>query len=165
MIAIGRRFLDPAFYPIKWNANCRGVRFSHQREQITLRVSRIERDSLERLEKFPLRKIFVNVLAPLRFAAEQDPRKGFFGQVIELLAATSAAVLFQNGREVGRFLRQNQKLRMIVQQRRYQRRSRFRLTGDKTRALIERNHYFAARDFRNHSTNRGSPSSNFVFGS
>src|SRR3984893_18254197 len=53
---------------------------------------------------------------------------------------------------------------MIVEQRSEQRRSRFRPTGDETRAVIEREHYFAVRDFRNQSTNRGSPSSNFVFG-
>ena len=111
---------------------------------------------------------------------------------------------------------------MTIEQRRYQRRPRFRLAGDKTSTLIKRkilhatrvilrlarvlfNHlrvvipseardltigvrstqitqrdrpacersftpfrmterHFAPRDFRNQSTNRGRPSSNFVFG-
>ena len=115
MISVRRRLLNPPFNLVELNADCLGVRFGHQGEQIALRVCRIKCNSLEHFAKFLLRKIAVFVFAPFWFAAEKDARERFFGQIIELSATISIAVFFQNSREVCCFLRQHQQLRMIIE--------------------------------------------------
>ena len=59
VIAIGRSFFNPAFYPVERNAYDLRVRFHHQHQQISVHVGGIESHSLECLEKFLFWKLGV----------------------------------------------------------------------------------------------------------
>src|ERR1700680_1222141 len=114
MIAIRRRLLDPSFDPIDRNAERPGVRLGHERKQLPLRIRRIESDALKRFKEFLLRKIGIFVLSPFWFAAEQDARERFFGEIIELRPTATLAIFREHGREIGSFLRKDEQLGMTV---------------------------------------------------
>jgi len=48
------------------------------------------------------------------FAAEQDARERFFGEIIELRPTATLAIFRDHGREIGSFLRKDEQLGMTV---------------------------------------------------
>ena len=169
VITIRRRFLDPTAHVFKRPAKGGGVRFHHQNQQILLGVGRIECRLFEQLIKSPGRKIGIVALAPFASASEKDIGERLPGDVIELRATAARPVFSEHGWEVGRLFRQDEQLRMIVEQGNHQGGAGLGLAGDETGALIERESldrhlHFARLDCRNHSINRGSPSLSRVDG-
>ena len=99
---------------------------------------------------------------PFRWPAEEDAGKRFCGQIIKLCPASVFAVFIKGGWKIGCFLRQNEQLRVAIEQCDEQGCARFGLASGKTGALLKwQDHCCRAR---NHSTNFGKPSPSFVVG-
>ena len=99
---------------------------------------------------------------PFRWSAEKDAGKRFLGQIIKLCPASAFAVLVEGGWKISCFLRQNEQLRMAIEQCDEEGCAGFGLTSGKTGALLKwQRHCCWAR---NHSTNFGKPLRRFVVG-
>ncbi len=92
---------------------------------------------LKRFEKFLLWEIGVFVSSPSWLAAEQNARERFFGEILELRAAATLTIFREHGWEVSGLLREDDELRMAIEQCSQQSRSRFCLARDETSALME----------------------------
>src|SRR5437762_11621975 len=101
-------------------------------------------------------------LLTLRWSNGKDAGKRFLCQIINLWRASVFSVVGGSGWKIGCFLRQNEQLRMAIEQCDEEGCAGFGLTSGKTGALLKwQRHCCWAR---NHSTNLGKPSRSFVVG-
>src|SRR5260370_35115865 len=92
---------------------------------------------------------------PFRWSAEKDAGKRFLGQIIKLCPASVFPVLVEGGWKIGCFLRQNEQLRMAIEQCDKKGWAGFGLTSGQTGAFLKgQTHCCWART---HSTNSANP--------